>query len=162
MNNAQKKDFRPVPDYPMGQGTRAHDIALFGILESPMQMLPDGPSDYTRERHCTEFISKIPVEWDETKVIEAEVGDFVLLARRNSNTWFLSCITDWESREFNVPLDFLGDDIYDLEVIRDGVNAHQRAIDHLHEYIQVSSDQTLTIKLAPGGGWIGRFSTRKK
>lgn len=82
MNNAQKHEFRPVGDRPMGLGTRAHDIALFVILESPMQMLPDAPSDYYRERECTEFIAQIPVEWDETRVLEAKVGDYVVLARR--------------------------------------------------------------------------------
>jgi alpha-glucosidase len=162
MNNAQKKHFRPVPDYPMGLGTRAHDIALFGILESPMQMLPDGPSDYYRERHCTEFIAQIPVEWDETRVIEARLGDFVVLARRNAGVWYLSCITDWESRDFEVSLDFLGDGSWQLAMIRDGVNADQRAIDHIHEERVVSRDTTLKISLAPGGGWIGRFSLQNK
>ena len=69
MRNSTKDNFRPVGDYPMGIGTRAHAMALFVILNSPMTMLPDSPSDYKREQECTDFIAKIPVEWDETKQI---------------------------------------------------------------------------------------------
>ncbi len=86
------------------------------------------------------------------------MGDYVILARRHDTTWFLSCITDWDSREFSVPLDFLSEGVYTLDLISDGVNAHQRAIDHIHETSNVQRDQTVRIDLAPGGGWIGRFS----
>ncbi|MCB0732905.1 MAG: glycoside hydrolase family 97 catalytic domain-containing protein, partial [Ignavibacteriae bacterium] len=108
-HNAQKKNFRPVGDMPMGQGTRAHSIALSVILESPMRMLPDSPSDYYREEECTEFYSKIPVEWDDLKVLEAKIGDYTLLARRNGDDWYIGAITDWIPREFEINFDFLSD-----------------------------------------------------
>ncbi len=160
MNNAQKNDFRNNGDHPMGQGTRAHAIALFGILESPMQMLPDSPSDYYKERECMEFISKIPVEWDETIVLEAKLGDFVIIARRNGDDWILSAVTDWDPREFDVSLDFLDDGEYNIELIKDGINAEFRAIDYVLEKESVDKTSRYHLKLAPGGGWIARITKK--
>ncbi len=157
MNNAQKHNFRPVGDRPMGLGTRAHDLALFVILESPMQMLPDAPSDYYRERECTEFIARMPVEWDETRVLEAKVGDYVALARRRGEAWFVGAITDWEARTFALTLDFLEGGTYEMELIRDGANAATRAIDYKKETREVTAGQTIQIDLAPGGGWVARI-----
>jgi len=157
MNNAQKHEFRPVGDRPMGLGTRAHDIALFVILESPMQMLPDAPSDYYRERECTESIAQIPVEWDETRVLEAKVGDYVVLARRRGDVWFVGAITDWQARQFDLRFDFLGPGPYEMESLRDGVNAATRAIDYRKETRTVTADATMKIDLAPGGGWVARI-----
>jgi len=157
MNNAQKHEFRPVGDRPMGLGTRAHDIALFVILESPMQMLPDAPSDYYRERECTEFIAQIPVEWDQTRVLEAKVGDYVVLARRRGDVWFVGAITDWHARQFDLRFDFLGPGPYEMEFLRDGINAATRAIDYRKETRTVTADATMKIDLAPGGGWVARI-----
>lgn len=157
MNNAQKHEFRPVGDRPMGLGTRAHDIALFVILESPMQMLPDAPSDYYRERECTEFIAQIPVEWDQTRVLEAQVGDYVVLARRRGETWFVGAITDWEPRQFDLRFDFLDAGSYEMEFLRDGANAATRAIDYKKEKRNVTADTMMKIDLAPGGGWVARI-----
>ena len=158
MNNAQKHNFRPVGDRPMGLGTRAHDLALFVILESPVQMLPDAPSDYYREHECTEFMAQIPVEWDETRVLEAKVGDYVMLARRRGSTWFVGAITDWDRRKFELRLDFLDDGAYAMEAIRDGINADVRAIDYKKENRAVRKGQTLELDLVPGGGWVARIS----
>ncbi len=157
MNNAQKQNFRPVGDRPMGLGTRAHDIALFVVFESPLQMLPDSPSDYYRERECTEFIAEIPVEWDETRVLDARVGEYVVLARRRGQEWFVGAITNWEPRPFDLKLDFLDSGSYEMELIRDGANAATRAIDYKKETQKVTPEQTIHIDLAPGGGWVARI-----
>ncbi len=108
----KKKNFRPVGDMPMGQGTRAHSMALFVIMESPMQMLPDSPSDYYREKECTEFISKIPVEWDDLKVLHAKIGEHTVLARKNGDNWYIGAITNWDPKEFEIDFDFLEEGEY--------------------------------------------------
>jgi len=157
-HNAQKNNFRPVGDMPMGMGTRAHSMALFVIMESPMQMLPDSPSDYYKERECTRFISKIPVEWDDILVLEAKIGEFTVLARRNGDDWYIGAITNWNAKEFNLNLDFLGEGEYEMEYIEDGINADTRAIDYLKKSKKVSKGNSENIKLAPGGGWIARIA----
>jgi alpha-glucosidase len=156
-HNAQEKMFRPVGDMPMGMGTRAHSMALFIIMESPMQMLPDSPSDYYRERECTEFISKIPVEWDELKVLEARIGEYTVIARRNGSDWFIGCITNWNSKEFDLNFDFLKEGEYEMEYVEDGINADTRAIDYRMKSKTVGKGDIETVRLAPGGGWIARI-----
>ena len=160
-HNAQKKNFRSVGDIPMGMGTRAHSMALFVIMASPMQMLPDSPSDYYREKECTEFISKIPVEWDDLKVLEAKIGEYTVLARKNGNDWYLGAITDWNPKEFEITFDFLEDGEYQMEFIEDGINADTRAIDYLKKSRTITKDDSVDIKLAPGGGWVARLVKTK-
>jgi len=159
-HNAQKKNFRPVGDKPMGMGTRAHSMALFVIMESPMQMLPDSPSDYYKEKECTRFISKIPVEWDDLRVLEARIGEYTALARRNGDDWFIGAITNWNPKEFTLNLDFLEEGDYEMEYVEDGINADTRAIDYLKRSKNVSKGDFENIKLAPGGGWIARITKK--
>ena len=156
-HNAQKNNFRPVGDMPMGQGTRAHSMALFVIMASPMQMLPDSPSDYYREKECTEFISKIPVEWDDMKVLHAKIREHTVLARRNGDNWYIGAITNWDPKEFEIVFDFLEDGEYQMEFIEDGINADTRAIDYLKRSLTITKGDSLHIKLAPGGGWVARL-----
>ena len=160
MNNAQKKNFRNNGDHPMGLGTRAHAMALFIVLESPMQMLPDSPSDYYRERECMEFIAQIPVEWDKTIVFDAKIGEYVIIARRNGNEWFMAAITNWDKREFDLSFSFLENGEYKMEYIQDGINADIRAIDYKKEMQSVNRSSKIHIQLAPGGGWLARISKR--
>lgn len=157
-HNAQKKNWRPVGDMPMGMGTRAHSMALFVVLESPMQMLPDSPSDYYRERECTEFISKIPVEWDDLKVLHAKIGEYTVVARQSGDNWYIGAITNWDARPIRISLDFLDDGEYQMDYIEDGINADTRAIDYLRQTKTVINYDSLKINLAPGGGWVARIS----
>jgi alpha-glucosidase len=156
-HNSTRKNFRPVGDMPMGMGTRAHSMALFVILESPMQMLPDSPSDYYRERECTEFISAIPTEWDDLKVLEAKVGEHTVLARKNGEHWYIGAITNWDKKSFNISFNFLDDGEYLMEYIEDGINADTRAIDYKKKSREISKEDSITINLAPGGGWIAKL-----
>ena len=157
-HNATRKNFRPVGDMPMGMGTRAHSMALFVIMESPMQMLPDSPSDYYRERECTEFISKIPVEWDDLKVLHARITEHTVLARKNGEDWYIGAITNWEPKELEIVLDFLDDGKYHMEFFEDGINADTRAIDYRKKSQNVMKGDKIKLKLAPGGGWVARLA----
>ena len=161
-HNAQKENFRSVGDMPMGMGTRAHSMALFIIFESPMQMLPDSPSDYYKEQECTEFISRIPVEWDDLKVLDAKIEEYTILARKNKDEWFIGAITDWNPGEFEINLNFLADGEYQMEYIEDGINADTRAIDYRRKTKTVTSENIHKINLAPGGGWVARISKKSK
>ena len=160
MNNATKGSFRFNHDTPMGQGTRAHFMAMAVIAESPMQMLPDPQSDYYREAECTKFLVDIPVEWDDLVTLDSKIGDYVAMARRNGNSWYVAAVTDWTSREMKLELSFLPKGKkYKMEVFRDGINADIRAIDYKHEIIEVEGGEILNVSLAPGGGWVAKIST---
>jgi alpha-glucosidase len=158
MNNAQKNEFYMYGNRPVGLGTRSHSMALSVIFESPLTMLPDSPSDYLKEDECTRFLSQIPVVWDETLVLDAKIGAYVVLARRNGDNWFIGAITNWEARDITVNLDFLGDGTYKLECFKDGENSETRAIDYKVEKKTVNAQSTIRIPLTTGGGWAGKIS----
>jgi alpha-glucosidase len=158
MRNSTKENFRPVGDYPMGQGTRAHSIALFVILNSPMTMLPDSPSDYYREKECTEFLEKIPVVWDETRLLQGKIADYTVLARRSGNEWYVGAITDRNERYIDLATGFLAPGQYKLEAIADGLNASKRAEDYRKIEMNFKAGDLLKLKLEPGGGWAARIT----
>lgn len=155
--NVVKKDFRMVGDFPMGMGTRAHSIAMAVTTMSPMQMIPDSPADYDREPECTKFLLDIPTTWDETRVQDAKMGDYLILARRNGATWYLAATTDWTPRDITLDFSFLTEGSFTLELIRDGINADIRAIDYKMETVKVDRNTKLKVHLAPGGGWVGKI-----
>jgi alpha-glucosidase len=124
-----------------------------------MQMLPDSPSDYYREAECTKFLTAIPTEWDETVPMDCQIGDYVTVARRNGDDWYLASVTDWTPRTIDVDLSFLEKGRhYRVELFKDGVNADIKAIDYKHEYIEVEGGQTISLQLASGGGWVARIT----
>jgi alpha-glucosidase len=161
VRNSTKYNFRPIDDYPMGQGTRAHAMALFIILNSPMTMLPDSPSDYYREKECTDFLKKIPVEWDDTRLLQGKIARYTILARRSGNEWFVGAITDWNERTIDLETGFLEPGKYRLEAIEDGVNANKRAEDYKKIEMDFQAGEVLKLKLASGGGWVARITTLK-
>jgi len=159
LNNAQKHEYAPIGDRPMGLGTRAHSIGLMVLFESPLQMIPDPPSDYYREPEITHYLAGIPVEWDETRVLHAKVGDYVAMARRNGENWYVGAITDWSARTLEIDFSFLdADRLYEAEIISDGPNSRIRAIDYkLSKAVQLRKGERHSINLAPGGGWVAKI-----
>ncbi len=161
MRNANRNDFKPIGHYPMGWGTRAHAMALFVILNSPMTMLPGSPSDYYREKECTDFLAKIPVEWDETKLLDGKIGKYTVLARRAGNDWHVGAITNEDARTIELSTGFLKPGAYTIEMIEDGINAGTAATDYKLSRRKINAGETLKLELAPGGGWVARFITEK-
>jgi len=157
MINAQERQFRAVYDRPMSQGTRAHQLAMYVVYESPLQMLCDSPSNYEREPDSMAFLSPVPTVWDETVVLGAVVGDYVVLARRKEDTWYAAAMTDWSSRKLEVDLGFLGGGTWEAEIFADGPNAERYAGDLKRTARRVTSGEKLEIELAPGGGWAAIF-----
>lgn len=153
MINATKENFRKVFSEPMSSGTRCHQLAMYVVFESPLQMLCDNPSNYYKEPECMEFLSVVPSVWDDTKVLKGKVGDYVAIARRSGDTWYIGAMTDWDARELSLDLDFLGDGNYTMSVWKDGVNADKHAADFAQESRRVTSDSKVNVKMAPGGGW---------
>ncbi len=158
--NSTKSAFRNT-NPPTGQGTRVHSMALSLVIESPMQMLPDPPSDYYRENECTEFFTSFPLVWDETKPLDSKIGEYVSLARRNGDNWYVAAITDWSARQIKIDLSFLPKGNYKMEFYKDGINADIRAIDYVKGFDNVKSGDILNISMAPGGGWVARITPLK-
>ena len=151
--NATKEDFRERWEHPMSQGTRAHQAAIFIAFESPLTMMCDSPSNYYRNPEYARFLASIPTVWDETVALEAKAGDYLLMARRNGEVWYVAGLNDWTGKELDVKLDFLGEGEYEAEIFSDGVNADRWAEDYRLERVKVRKGEVLPVKMANGGGW---------
>ncbi len=160
MINKTKTNFNPVFTEPMSQGTRCHQLGMYVVFESPLQMLADNPSNYYREPGCMEFLSVVPTVWDDTKVLDAKVSDYIAVARRSGNTWYMGAMTDWDPRSLDLELDFLGEGTYTMKIWKDGVNAAKHAADFAQETLDVTANSTVKVNMAPGGGWVAVI-TRK-
>jgi len=160
MINMDKMNFTPQFTRPESQGTRAHQVALYIIYESPLQMLSDSPSNYMKEQETTDFIVNIPVVWDDIVGLSGKVGDYMMLARRSGNEWFVGALTDWSARDLVLDLSFLPAGEYVMEIFRDGINADNYAGDYKHIKVNTRSGEKMNIHMAPGGGWAARISPR--
>jgi alpha-glucosidase len=160
MINAQKNDFRIVDPSPMTQGTRLHQLAMYVVYESPLQYLAGNICDYLKEPDYAAFFSRIPVEWDETVVLQGKISDYILIARRSGNDWWVGAMTDWTPRLLELNFSFLGSGNFEAEIYKDGINADVYASDYATEKRQVTSADKLTINMAPGGGWVGWFKAK--
>ena len=160
MRNATRRNFRAVGSEAMSQGTRCRQLAEYVIFESPFNMLCDSPSNYMREPECTEFIASVPTTWDETVGLDGRVGEYVSIARRKGDTWYVGGMTDWNARTLTIDLGFLGEGAYTAELFRDGVNADKAARDYKRESVEIPADRKLTVKMAPGGGFALKISRK--
>ena len=152
MRNAKKANYRPVGDEPMSQGTRCHQLAEYVIFDAPLSMLCDSPSNYMREQECTEWIAKVPTVWDETVALAGEIGEYVVMARRKGDVWYVGALNNWEPRDLELDLSFLPAGT-EVEIMADGVNAHRAARDYKKTEAKLDG-KPVKIHLAPGGGWV--------
>jgi alpha-glucosidase len=162
MDNAQGENFSPRFTRPMSRGTRCHQLAMYVVYESPLQMLADSPSSYDREPECMRLLSQVPTVWDQTIALDAQVGDYVLIARRSGDNWYVAAMSDDNARALSLDLSFLNKGEWSAEIYQDGINADRYGNDFVTTTKTVTSDDRLEIKLAPGGGWVARLSPRQE
>lgn len=162
INSGAEKNFAIVFDRPMSLGTRAHQLGMYVVYESPLQMLADSPSLYLREPEVMEFLGPVPSVWDETRVLDARVADYVLVARRRGNEWYIGGMTDWTARELEVDFSFLGNGAYKLIAFEDGPNAARSGNDYRKTISTINKTTKLQIHLESGGGWAARVTPARR
>ncbi len=155
MNNAQPDDVASTHPNPQSGGTRSYHMATYVVFESGIQMLSDSPTRYYAEEACTKFITSVPVTWDETRVLAAKSGEYILVAKRKGQKWFIGAITGKDSQTLTLPLDFLGAGSHHITYFEDGPNSDRQALEYRQREATVNSTSTLTLRLAPNGGWCG-------
>lgn len=153
MRNVLPKEYAPNNSNPCSQGTRARQVAEYIVFDAPFEMLCDNPTAYRKEQQTTDFITAIPTVWDETRILQGEIGKYIVTARRSGSTWYVGGMTDWNARELTLDLSTLLDGTHDAALFRDGVNATRNATDYKLERIAVQADKPLQVQLAPGGGF---------
>jgi glucan 1,4-alpha-glucosidase len=137
--------------------TLAKQLALYVTIYSPLQMAADFPENYQAHLDAFQFIKDVPVDWDDTKIVEAEPGDYITIARKgkNTNNWFIGAVTDENSRTAQIPLNFLDKGkTYTAIIYRDADNADwkENPEAYIIEKRTVDAGTMLSVKLAPGGG----------
>ncbi len=157
MRNATRQTFAPIGSQPMAMGTRCQQLAMYVVYEAPLQMLSDSPSNYLREPEAMEFLAAVPTVWDETRVLDAKMSQYVLLARRNGSDWYVGAMTDWTPRDLEIDFSFLPDGNFTLDSYEDGVNADRNASDYRKTTKQINRTTKMKIHLAPGGGFAARI-----
>jgi alpha-glucosidase len=134
-------------------GTRCHQLAMYVVYESYLQLLCDYPSAYEGQIGF-EFVKQVPTTWDDIKFINGEVGDYITIARRSNDDWYVGSMTDWTGREIKIPLDFLSDGQYNAEIYADAADADENPNNLIKKTIQVTNKDTISAKLASGGGQV--------
>jgi alpha-glucosidase len=150
--NAARGKFKIQEVDPMSQGTRAHQLAMYVVYDAPLAMLADYPEAYEGQPGF-EFIESVPTVWDETKVLSGAPGKSIVVARQRGEAWYLGAMTNWEPRDLTIPLGFLGPGIYEARLFADGPDAAGEGTSLSQETKQVKAGDSLTVHLAPGGGW---------
>jgi len=153
--------FRAVPDSlyviqytrPLMRGTRCHMLAMYVVLENYLGMVCDYPAAYEGQPGF-EFLKEVPTVWDETKVLDAKVGEYIVIARRKDNDWFIGAITNHEMRQLTISADFLREGNYDADIYTDAPDARQDPNHLTKQTRDINRSDKISIQLAGGGGMV--------
>lgn len=156
MNSMQPNVYSARRPNSAGVGTRAHQMAHFVVFESGLQMLADNPTLYYRNDDCTRFMSSVPVLWDDTKVLAAKLGEYVVVAKRNGENWFVGGIAGErnEPLDLEVSFDFLPEgQTFTLTSYEDGINADRQAMHYVKKEREVRKGDVVKIRMVRNGGY---------
>lgn len=157
MRNASAQDWQPIYRKPMSMGTRCHQAACYVVQDSPFTMLADSPTNYIADEPYTHFIASIPDTWNETRILQGTLGEYIVTARRYGNDWYIGGQTNWTERTINLSLDALGiSPDANIQLLTDGINANHDAEDYSLTTLKAGS--LGSIKLASGGGFVIKAS----
>ena len=159
MRNAIRSNFKSIYKEPMSQGTRCHQLAEYIVFDAPFAMLCDTPVLYEQEPEYTRFLVSIPVEPDETQILSAELGKYIVTARRKGDVWFVGGLTGWNVKQVDIPFSFLKKgQVYQAVLYKDGVNAERRGADYTVDRFMVNSADTRSVRMSSGGGFALRLT----
>ncbi len=153
MLNRQRDAYKPNNHEPASLGTRCQQLALYVVNTAPLQMLADTPTHYRKNPTAMEFLRAVPTTWDETRVITAEIGEVVAVARRKGDEWWIGALTNWTPRDIEVKADFLGSGDFIMKSWEDGPNAAKEGTDHVVKETKLTKDSKFTIRMVQGGGF---------
>lgn len=148
-----ENQYYPSFTTPMSQGTRARQFAQYVVFFSPINMLCDTPTAYEKNLVSTEFIASMPTVWDESRVIEGEMGEYIITARRSGDMWYIGGLNNWDVRNVSIDIETITGKRGEAILYRDGVNAANNGADFKKEKVTIGSDQ-FSVEMASGGGFV--------
>lgn len=159
--NRQPDLFKPDAKAAQVQGTRASELALFVMYNSPVTVACDHPDNY-RDQPGVAFLQHVPTVWQETRVLDARVADYAVIARRSGNDWYIGALTDSIARELTLPLDFLGKGKYTLQGWKDTKQSDMDGTSIEMEERTVTPSDKLVITMQRNGGYAARLHKEKQ
>lgn len=155
MRNGTKEDWAAIYNKPISMGTRCHQAACYIVHDSPFTMLADSPTNYEDDEPYTQYIASLPTVFDETRILQGKMGEYIVTARRLGDTWYIAGQTNWDARDLTIDFSFLTEGKkYKAHLLTDGINAHHDAEDYRLSTMDCSSTTQQAIHLAPGGGFV--------
>jgi hypothetical protein len=137
-----------------------HELALSVVFESGFQHFADRPSAYNAlSSEVKDFLKQVPVSWDDTKLIDGYPGEIVIIARRKGNSWYIGGLNGIdEPRTLEINFNFLGEGIYQLQLIKDGKDDKSFSYD----LVMIKKGKTIKVDCLPRGGFVGILSLQNK
>ena len=154
MRSVLPEDYRFRDKAPPVQGTRGHQLAMYVVYQNHLPMMADYPAAY-RGQPGLEFLTQVPTTWDETRVLHAEMGRCLVIARRSGDAWYLGGMTATEAQELALPLDFLGDGSFEAELYLDRPAGRPNSVTRRKQ--AVSAAETLRVTIPRAGGFAARL-----
>ncbi len=151
-SNVTRERFKPQETAPMVMTTRAQQLAMYVVYDSPLQMVADYPGAY-RGQLGADFLRVVPTSWDETKVLAGKIGEYIIIARRRGDTWFIGAMTNETSRALQLPLSFLKKGAYQITVYEDNSKTASDPKQISTSTRKVKAGESLIVQLAPSGGY---------
>ncbi|QHS56847.1 glycoside hydrolase family 97 protein [Mucilaginibacter sp. 14171R-50] len=162
MRNRSKSNFKPIAQgLPSTQGTRCHELAMFVIFDQPLGVLCDSPTEYEKYPDIMKYLSAVPTTFDETLVLDARVGEYIAIAKKKGDSWYLGAMTNWDARDINLDLSFLpANTNYIADIYTDAADADKNASKYEHKTITINRQNKLDLKLMQGGGAVVYLHTK--
>ena len=154
--NVTPAEFKDRWVLPMVQTTRAHNLSMLVVFNSPWTSLQDSPDMYRSSPAGFDFIRGVPTSWDETRYVAGKVGEYIVLARRKGETWYLGAMNGELARKVSVPLSFLGRGSWKADLWLDGDKPDMIQPDRR----SVSASDALDLDLAAAGGAVAVLKRR--
>ncbi len=154
MRSVLPEDYKPHDKAPSVQGTRGHQLAMYVVYQNHLPMVADYPAAY-RDQAGLDFLAEVPATWDETKVLVAEFGRCLVIARRKGDAWYLGGMTAPDARDLALPLTFLGAGPFEADLYLDDPAHGPNAITKTTRPVKASDPLKLAIPRA--GGFAARL-----
>jgi alpha-glucosidase len=157
MRSVLPEDYRFRDVAPPVQGTRGHQLAMYVVYQNHLPMMTDYPAAY-RGQPGLGFLTEVPVTWDETLALHAELSKCLVIARRKGNDWYLGGMTAGEPRELELPLSFLDANIYQADLLFDDPQNGPTSLSRRH--VRVSARDTVKVAMPAAGGFVARLNRK--
>lgn len=156
MRNSNLEKFKPIdPGLPMSLGTRCQELAEYIVINSSLEMLADSPDEYRKYPDILKYLSEVPASWDETKVLLAKYGEYVVVAKRKGNKWYIAGMNAWGERKINVDFSFLGKaKNMDLTIFTDTEKSNDDANQYQSKKMILNTAKPFVVTMASGGGFV--------